>query len=274
MPSLPWPPHRASTEQETCEYQDDPLLFTLHGQAVLTCANFEHGHTVGYVRDPAHWPLEHYQQAIFITFYQHLRRWGFRLIHASAIGQAGQTVLFAGSSGAGKTTAMLACVRAGLEFYCDDATLLLPADSPDGGHRVVSLLNTLNVTAQTLNWFPELIPHASQATNRHGKRLVLLDEAYPDRIGLEGEVRAILAPEVTRARHSSLEPANKVALLSAMLPFSLDLHDARFARDHLDLLATLIEATPAFKLKLGADRDELPNLLRPLLAEGRYTTTR
>lgn len=265
MPSLPWPPQRVSPEQDTVEYQAGPYLFTLHGDTLLTGANFEQSRTVGFVRDPGRWPLEHYQQAIFITLYQHLRRRSFHLIHASAIGQNGQALLFAGSSGAGKTTTMLTCVRAGMEFYCDDASLLLPARESGRPCRVVSLLGTLNVTGQTLAWFPEIAPHISQATNRYGKRLVILNEVYPDRIGLQGEVRAILVPEITGEPASRLEPASKVALLSDLLPFSLDLQDSAVARDHLNFLAGLIETTPSYRLKLGTRREELPGLLRQFL---------
>ena len=71
--SLPVTAQQSSPEQETLEYQAGPYLFTLHGDSVLTAMNRDARRTVGIVRDPARWPLEHYQQAIFISLYQHLQ---------------------------------------------------------------------------------------------------------------------------------------------------------------------------------------------------------
>ena len=111
--SLPGTAQQSSPEQETQEYQAGPYLFTLHGDSVLTAMNRDANRTVGIVRYPARWPLEHYQQAIFISLYQHLRFRGLYLIHASAIGRDGQAILSPAKSGAGKTTTMLTCVQAG-----------------------------------------------------------------------------------------------------------------------------------------------------------------
>ena len=170
--SLPVTAQQSSPEQETQEYQAGPYQFTLHGDCVLTAMNRDASRTVGIVRDPARWPLEHYQQAIFISLYQHLQVRGLYLIHASAIGRNGQAILFSAKSGAGKTTTMLTCVQAGFQFYSDDATLL--RQTGDGQIEVVSLLGCMNVTDKTLGWFPELAPHTSEAVSRTGKRLVMI----------------------------------------------------------------------------------------------------
>lgn len=261
--ALPWPAQRISPEQDTCEYQDGPYLFTLHGNVVLTGVHYPTNRTVGCVRDPLDWPLEHYKQAIFITFYQHLRRRGLHLVHASAIGRNGKVMLIAGSSGAGKTTTMLTCVRAGFEFLGDDTTLVQSA--PGDGVQAVSLLNTVNVTDQTLAWFPELVPHLSDKTNLKGKRLALVDDVYPGCVALNGTVGLILVPEVTSQARTTVQPASKAALLSAMLPYSLDLQDAAMAREHLEFLARLLETHPSYRLLLGQDRERLPQLLGQLL---------
>ena len=57
--SLPVTAQQSSPEQETLEYQAGPYLFTLHGDSVLTAMNRDARRTVGIVRDPARWPLEH-----------------------------------------------------------------------------------------------------------------------------------------------------------------------------------------------------------------------
>ncbi|CAN0406166.1 unnamed protein product, partial [Phaeothamnion confervicola] len=45
---------------------------------------------------------------------------GVRVYHGSVASWKGQGVLFVGGENAGKTTALLACLRAGWDFVCDD----------------------------------------------------------------------------------------------------------------------------------------------------------
>lgn len=263
LPALPWLPQHTSSEQETSEYQEGPFLFTRHGDVLLTALNQEDGRTVGLVHDPTHWPLRHYKQSIFITLYQHLRRRGLYLIHASAIGQGDRAVLVAGPSGAGKTTTMLTCVAAGFQFLGDDTTLL--QRTPTGAFDVIALLSTLDVTDKTMAWFPELAPYLSPQRSHTGKRQIILSEAFPNSVTFHGQVSAILAPEITGQAHTSLAPANKTALLSDLLFYSVDLQDAALARQHLEFLAQALEQIPVYRLLLGSDRQQIPQVIAEIL---------
>ncbi|HSN77532.1 MAG TPA: hypothetical protein VL334_20870 [Anaerolineae bacterium] len=263
LPDLPWLPQNTSREQETSEYQEGPFLFTRHGDVLLTALNQETRRTVGLVQAPARWPLRHYKQAIFITLYQHLRRRGLHLIHASAIGQNGRAALIAGRSGAGKTTTMLTCVAAGLAFLGDDTTLL--QRTPAGDIDVISLLSTLDVTDKTAAWFPEIAPFLSPLRSHTGKRQIILSEAYPSRVAVRGQVSAILAPEITDRVHTTLAPANKASLLSDLLFYSVDLQDVALARQHLEFLAQAVEQIPIYRLLLGSDRQQLPRVITEIL---------
>jgi hypothetical protein len=263
LPALPWLPQHTSLEQETSEVQHGPFLFTRHGDVMLTALNQEEGRTLGLVHAPTRWPLRHYKQAIFITLYQHLRRRGQHLIHASAIGQNGQAVLIAGRSGAGKTTTMLTCVAAGLAFLGDDTTLLQRTTA--GGIDVVALLSTLDLTDKTAAWFPELAPFLSPSRSHTGKRQVILSEAYPGSVAFRGRVSAILAPEITNQAHTTLAPTTKASLLSDLLFYSVDLQDVTLARQHLEFLAQAVEQIPVYRLLLGSDRQQIPQVIAGIL---------
>jgi hypothetical protein len=263
LPVLPWLPQHTSLEQETSEVQHGPFLFTRHGDVMLTALNQEEGRTVGLVRAPDRWPLRHYKQAIFITLYQHLRRRGQHLIHASAIGHNGRAALIAGRSGAGKTTTMLTCVAAGLAFLGDDTTLV--QRTPAGDIDVIALLSTLDVTDKTAAWFPELAPFLSPLRSHTGKRQIILSEAYPSSMVFQARVSAILAPEITDQTHTTLAPANKTSLLSDLLFYSVDLQDVALARQHLEFLAQAVEQTPVYRLLLGSDRQQLPQVITEIL---------
>lgn len=263
LPDLPWLPQHSSPEQQTSEYREGPFVFTRHGDVLLTALNHDKGRTVGLVHAPDRWPLRHYKQAIFITLYQHLRRRGLYLIHASAIGVQGRAALLAGQSGAGKTTTMLACVAAGFDFLGDDTTLLQRA--PDGSIEVITLLSTLDATDKTADWFPELAPHLSDRRSHTGKRQIILAEAFPDRMAVQGRAAVILAPEITGEAHTRLAPANKAALLSDLLFFSVDLHEAALARAHVEFLAQAVETVPVYRLLLGRDKDQIPQVIADVL---------
>jgi hypothetical protein len=265
LPELSWLPQHASPEQETSEYTDGPFLITRHGDVLLTVFNQEAGRTVGLVHAPTRWPLRHYKQSIFITLYQQLRRRGFYLIHASSISLDGQAVLIAGQSGVGKTTTMLTCVSAGFQFLGDDTTLVRRA--PTGGIEVVALLSTLDVTDKTAAWFPELASFMSARRSHTGKRQIILSEAYPGSVAVQGRVAAILAPEIADQQHTSLAPGHRVSLLSDLLLYSIDLQDPEFAQRHLEFLAQAVEQIPVYRMLLGSDRRQVPQVIGALLRE-------
>ena len=261
---MPWPPQRLSTEQGTSEYLEAPYLFTAHDNAVLTGLDLLGARTVAVVRSARDWPPDHYHQSIFITLYQHLRQHAFHLIHAAAVGIDGRVVLLTGASGSGKTTTMLSCIRHGFEFYSDEATLLRRAES--GAIEAVSLLGTINATPQTLTWFPELEPVAAPVANRTGKRLAMVNAVYPGQAAPRGLVAAIMVPEITGRPGTSLTPIGRGDVLSAVLPFSLDLHDSAAASGQLDFLIDVVESIPCYRLRLGSDLQEVPRFLAQFLS--------
>lgn len=262
--AMPWTAQRRSAEQGTSEYLEPPYLFTAHGDAVLTAFDQSQARTVAVVRSPRDWPPDHYHQSIFITLYQQVRQQGLHLIHAAAVGLEGRVVLLTGASGSGKTTTMLSCIRHGFEFYSDDATLLRRAGS--GAVEAVSLLGTINATPQTLAWFPELEPVAAPVANRTGKRLAMINAVYPGQAARRGQVAALLVPEITGQPGSAMTPIGRGEVLSAVLPFSLDLHDPAAAREQLDFLVDVVETVPCYRLRLGNDLSEVPRFLASFLS--------
>jgi hypothetical protein len=75
-------------------------------------------------------------------------------VHAGGVALGGRAVLFPGASGAGKSTIALACVRAGWELLGDDLVLLREND--DGRLRVHAFPDEIDLTEDSLRFFPEL----------------------------------------------------------------------------------------------------------------------
>ncbi|MBK9613342.1 hypothetical protein [Candidatus Amarobacter glycogenicus] len=129
-PPLSWPD--APQAGDFCEFRTGDYLFSHYGHGLAVVGlDLRRGCAVGYVRRPELLPAAFFSGLLFTTLYQALRPRGFFLLHAAALAWQGQGVLITGPSGAGKTTTMLQCVRAGFRFVSDDATLLTRAAQGD-----------------------------------------------------------------------------------------------------------------------------------------------
>ena len=77
-------------------------------------------------------PLPPYERAapLRAIFHWWFQDRGFHVLHAGAAGTDGGAVLLAGKGGAGKSTAALACLGAGLSYLGDDHCLVKQNQDP------------------------------------------------------------------------------------------------------------------------------------------------
>lgn len=242
-PPFPWP--QAGQVAGLREWAADGYRFSQFG-ADLAVVGLEvrTGRAVGYVQSPDQLPAAFFSGLLFTMIYQALRPFDYFLLHAAALSWQGAGVLITGPSGAGKTTTMLQCVRAGFQFIADDATLLdLQAD---GRVRAVSTLNTMHVTPQTIGLFPELALPAQDT--RGDKTTLFLPEIYPGVMAAAAEVGLLIVPSLHGPRDGSFEPLSARAVLADALPLSVDLSQPEAAAAHLDLLFHLVSTVRCYRL--------------------------
>jgi hypothetical protein len=188
---------------------------------------------------------------------------GLQFAHAGAVGGPKGGVLIAGGSGAGKSTAALACLASGLRLAGDDHVLL--------GDEPTPVVHGLYCSAK-LHWedVRRLSRLASCVVNRRepgqDKALLLLAGAFADRITARLPLDAILVPRVTGERDSSLAPASRATALAALAPSSMFLlpgdDAAAFRR-----IARLVRSVPAYELRSGTDLQRLAAAVARLVME-------
>lgn len=192
-----------------------------------------------------------------------LKRRGIFTFHATALESQGSGVLIPGFSGRGKTTSFLSLLRAGYRYLSDDHPFFRVTDS---GVELLPYPLKINVTDQTISFFPEL-RNAPLSVLRAGipKRYFYAEDLYPNPLGQPCTPAIILFPSVVDAPYSCLEPLSKKLALEMILPHSLLVYEPEVAREEFKALARLIQQTDCYRLHFGRDVVDLPWLITPLL---------
>ena len=177
---------------------------------------------------------------------------GVQVIHAGLVARDGCGVLFCGANGAGKSTSSLACLCAGLDFLSDDHVgLEARRDGSFVGHSVFA---STRLEPDHLVRFPELVPHAIPSPEWYEtKSLILVAEAFPERVIPSVPIRAIVLPVLGEGQRSSATPIGRAAALRALAPSTLMQMPFGATADRFAELARLTAAVPAFRLDLGRD---------------------
>lgn len=257
-PPFPWP--EAGLAGGVREWAADGYWFSQYGADLAVVGYDSHTqHAVGYVQAATRLPAAFFSGLLFTTIYQALRPLGYFLLHAAALSWQGAGVLITGPSGAGKTTTMLQCVRAGFQFIADDATLLSLQTS--GQVHAISTLNTMHVTPQTVALFPELTALAGDAI-ADDKTTLFVPEIYPQAMATITTARLLIVPTLHGPRDGSLEPLSARTILADALPLSVDLSQPEATTAHLDLLFHLVSTVRCCRLHLPPEIDTVPNLIQ------------
>jgi hypothetical protein len=192
-----------------------------------------------------------------------LKRLGLYSLHASGAVLDGKAVLIAGHSGAGKSTLAAALVRAGFAFIGDDMTFLVEREGTVG---IRAFPDESDLTDESARLIPGLeYLAAGEMPLGWPKRRVRLERAFGAEIAWRSDPAVILFPQVvassatTSAEHMSEDEA-----LLELAPNVL-LTDVAASQRHLNVLATLVERTPCYRLTLGRDLDAAVAEVRRLL---------
>ncbi|HYG65358.1 MAG TPA: hypothetical protein VEL74_22440, partial [Thermoanaerobaculia bacterium] len=145
-----------------------------------------------------------------------LKRRGLYSLHAAGLCLDGRALVLPGTSGSGKSTLALALVRAGFGFLGDD-TLFLSRKAE--GLRLLAFPDELDLTDQTVGFFPELAPLLAEGA-RPGwrKRQLRAEEAYGAQVVWECAPGALVFPRVAGRQESVLTPIDPGEALLELVP--------------------------------------------------------
>jgi hypothetical protein len=152
-------------------------------------------------------------------------------------------------------------VRAGFGFLGDDTLFL--ARRPEG-LRLLAFPDEVDVTEQTVAFFPELGPHLAAARPGWRKRQLRAEDVYGAEVVWECAPGHLVFPRVSGREESRLLPLEAGEALLELVPNVL-LTEPASSQAHFDALAELAAASSCWRLETGRDLDGAVRLLTGLL---------
>ncbi|CAN5458368.1 hypothetical protein BH10CYA1_BH10CYA1_27410 [soil metagenome] len=224
--------------------------------------------------------LESEESFIYIVVRDILRRLvlplsGLIMLHGSVVTCGHQTIFFAGDKAMGKSTIALEMLKLGYKIISDDSPI---AALTAGGAHVLSGLDQLSVTENTLRLFPELEDCVSRQRDVSGKYFLDRNKLSATRVTAEAR-RITDFVQLNRGAHEqpSLQSIDKsmatANLIREFMPlFRKEIaieQDANFFRDKnqtmFQILSGLLSGASSHELKYSdAHRSAVPALLSSL----------
>jgi hypothetical protein len=174
--------------------------------------------------------------------------------HGGAIGRAGRFLLLAGRGHVGKTTATLACARAGWDYAGDDYVF---ANSASG--RIEPLYSSARLRIDMAHEFPDFLHTSAALSEDEGElrhELRLADHLSDDRIR-GGALAAILLPRRRGATLPEFAVARHFDALTALLKVTLTQLPG-WPKTIGDKLAALVGLAPTFFVDTGQSPAAIP----------------
>ena len=204
------------------------------------------------------WVLSH--PLLSVPLLELCKRRGLFGVHAAGTSLNDRALVLAGTSGSGKSTLSLALARSGFDFLGDDTLFL----SRQPNLRILAFPDEVDLTEQTVSFFPEIVPWLAPQPVGWRKRQLRAEEAFGARIAWECEPAVLVFPRVSGRPRSELRPIDSGEALFELAPNVL-LTEPRSSQAHLDALAELARLSRCYRLETGTDLDEAVRLLRELM---------
>lgn len=187
---------------------------------------------------------------------------GRQVVHAAAVGNSTGVVILGGAGGSGKSGTALACLNAGLRYSADDYCLL-DLGPPATAH---SMYNSAKVHSKDLSRLPFLEPLVSNPRrDENEKALFFLHQHLPSQLPAPVALRAILLPTVTGGSSTRLRPATAAEVVRVLSPSTIS-QLPHAGEPTLRAIASLARQVPAYRLDLGPDVEQIPEVIAGLLS--------
>lgn len=190
---------------------------------------------------------------------------GLFLAHSGAVGLVEGGVIFAGKSGSGKSTSALACLNHGALMYAGDDYSLLSVTAQPYVHSLYSSAKLKGMP--DFDRFSHLLPLVVNRDHlERQKALVLLNDAFREKVASGFPLRAILVSRISGTRETTIEPSTPNVALRALAPSTL-LQLPGDGRETMMRLSALVRHVPAYTLNAGTDMRGIAQSVEALLTE-------
>jgi hypothetical protein len=192
-----------------------------------------------------------------------LRLRGIFAVHAAVLSRGDTCVAIVGPSGRGKTTSAVSLMRAGYRCLSDDSPLLREDET---GFRFLPFPSRVSVTDRTISWFEELRSLAETFRVDSRKRSADVEAIFGAVPASAARPVALIFPIIVDEPQSRIVAMPAARALEELLPEALFLLDRAMASAQFGMLSRLVTSTPCYRLFFGADVQNLPTIVDPLLA--------
>jgi hypothetical protein len=230
----------------------------------------QHARIEGWLADDAAMPLvsRFAGLSLWVALMECLRARGRYPLHGAAlVTPEGETILFSGTKGAGKSTATLSLLERGFDVLTDD-TLFLERHA--GGIDLLGYRKRFHVRPDLIARRPDLAPFARwpAAFEPQDKLWLVLEERFPGRTRTRVPAPSrIYFPSIVERPRSRVVPlAPRETLLRLLADSSLVFVRPEVAPAHLACLRALVDGAAGALLECGRDLFDDPSLYLPLLA--------
>jgi len=189
------------------------------------------------------------------------------VVHASAVADRDETVLFVGVGGSGKSTLAAYMHRRGWRLLADDATILRPpwnAPVPAPLGAAIRLCEDSLEAVMSLS--PRDVPRLSP---RSGKYVVPFDSAPQTPVPAVGRIYLLDDTEESVREDARSEPIGAVdaTLYLLQCTFLLKVNDATALRGLFERITDIVARVPIRRLRVPNRYDALPDVARLIDAD-------
>jgi len=253
---------------EVLYFEQTDQLYIDYADQVRLVGNLEQGVAQLSLRLPNPETLWLATHSLFtILLVELLKRRGYYYVHSAGLSWHEKGIILPGTSGSGKSTLTLSLLRAGFGFLGDDTIWLAtsPAASQPARLRLLAFPEPVDVTEQTLGFFPELHPLLQQPKSPGAPKWQLsAQRIFGAAFVQECQPALLIFPQIAHKDKSMLTPLDKDQALLELVPNVL-LTEPHSTQLHLDQLAQLVRQSDCYRLQTGTDWAALPRLVRELV---------
>ena len=188
---------------------------------------------------------------------------GLAIVHAAAVETGAGVVLIGGRSGAGKSTAALACLNDGMGYLGDDLCVVETGTPPVVHSLYCSAKLDPGDTARFPALAPALVP-AARSGARESKAVYLFDRSFADRVVRAAPLLGVVIPD--RGEPVAATPIAASRAFLAIAPNTVFLLPG-MARAAAAGVKAVVTRVPVHALAVGTTIGEIPGRVR---AHGRW----